>query len=78
MESHSPMILITTTTTFVNGTPADKLSDDDIFSIISRAENEVARLEGITAKPLALQARIDGLRKGIADLVKLSDSRTGA
>lgn len=52
-----------------------RLSDDLIFDAIARTEKEIKRLEDIENKPAALTKRIDGLKKGIADLVTLVDAR---
>ncbi len=63
------------TKTYVDGADASKLSQDQIFDMIARAEKEIVRLEGITSKPRALTAKIKGLHEGIGGLVKISDAR---
>lgn len=62
------------TVTFVNGTDANKLTDDELFDTISAAEAEIHKLESIQNRPLKISDRIIKLRDGIAALVALSDS----
>lgn len=66
------------TITFVNGTPVKDLSQDTIVDIIARAEKELAGYNSVATKTRALKAKIATLRKGIADLVEISDARYAA
>lgn len=63
------------TLTLVGGQPAKNLSDDELFNAIHVIEGQIKHLEAIETKPKKLLAKIDDLKKGIADLVALVDSR---
>ena len=71
----TPVSIKIETITYVNGIPVHDLSDDAVFEIISRAEKEITRLEGISARPARIDKRIAELRAGIDELVKLLDER---
>ncbi len=71
----TPVSIKIETITYVNDIPVHDLSDDAVFEIISRAEKEIERLQGISSRPIRITNRIDELRRGINELVKLLDAR---
>jgi len=61
--------------TFVNGTDAATMSDDDLFGLIADHEKEIAKLEAIKNQPKKLKERIAKINESIATLVKVVDER---
>lgn len=66
------------TITFVYGTDAKDVTEDNIFTHIANLEGQIKNLEAIETKPKALVAKIESLRADIAALVKISDDRQPA
>lgn len=64
------------TKTFINGQEVSTISEEDFFNLIFKAEQEVERLDRISNKPKALQARKEQLTTGIMSLVNFLDSRS--
>lgn len=65
------------TKTFIYGTEAKNVKEDEIFNAISALEAQIETLEAIKNKPKALVKKIAGLKADIEALVKLSDERNG-
>ena len=61
--------------TFIDGVPAEDITDDAAFDLIRQLEAEVASLEKIDHKPKKLLTRIADLRGRIADVVEFIDGR---
>lgn len=61
--------------TFVKGTDAANMSDDQIFSVILSIEQEIVALEKIQNKPETLKNKIKAMFIDIDALVKYVDSR---
>jgi len=60
--------------TLVNGKVIDKnTSQDELFAIITAAEEELKTLKKMKAQPAALVARKKALKQGIEDIVALCD-----
>lgn len=62
--------------TFVKGTDAANMSDDQIFSVILSIEQEIVALEKIQSKPETLKNKIKSMLIDIDALVKYVDTRT--
>jgi len=63
------------TITLLDGQDVSTYSDDDIFKLIGKLENEQARYNNLNHKPEKLRARIEEIEVKIAGLVKLVDER---
>lgn len=63
------------TVTLLDGKDVRTYSDDDIFKLIGKLENEQARYNNLNHKPEKLRARIEEIEVKIAGLVKLVDER---
>ena len=63
------------TRTFIGGADTTSLSDEQIFQMIARKENEIKAWESIAARPKKLQARIDAAKEEIQKLVDFVDGR---
>lgn len=61
--------------TFINGVDAATLSDDHIFGLIAKAEQQIESLNKINNKPKKLQARIKDISAYVKDLVAYVDNR---
>ena len=70
----SPVIKIETKT-YANDVEITKLTDDQVFKLISDAEAEVAKLESLKARPARITAKIAEINEGILKLVAELDSR---
>lgn len=63
------------TVVLIHGQRADKMSDDQIFSMIANLEAKVTSYDDIKNKPKKLVAKIDAIKADIAKLVEYVDSR---
>lgn len=61
--------------TFVNNVDVSKMTDREIYSLISQAEAEIKSLELIENKPKRLQKDIEDRKAGIKALVEHLDAR---
>lgn len=62
--------------TYVNGTLAKDLSDDQIISFISEGEAAIKELSALETQSTKVAAKIEALKKGNTDLAALLDART--
>lgn len=63
------------TRTFINGVDASTLSDDQIFQVIAKVENDIKELENIENKPTKLIKKIEKAHKGIEKVLRYVDAR---
>lgn len=63
------------TKTFINGSDAATLSDDQIFLLIARTEKDIEKLEAIKEKPKKLTIKITAMKNSVLELIKIVDSR---
>lgn len=59
----------------IQGVDAAHKTDDDIFKLIAKLEQEAASLNNITNKPKKLLAKIEEIKSDISKLVEFVDSR---
>lgn len=72
----STMLTITTDTkTLINGQDAAGMTDDQLFSVIAKAEAEIDQLMAIRNKPEKLKQRVVTLTEAVETLVKYIDQR---
>jgi hypothetical protein len=64
-----------TNKTLIGGVDASQLTDEQIFQLIARKENEIKTWETIQARPKKLQAIIDEAKADIQKLVDFVDAR---
>lgn len=64
--------------TYVNGTLAKDLNDDQLISFIAESEGEIKRLSELktAASSTSIKKRLDALQAGIDSLVQLLDARS--
>jgi hypothetical protein len=60
---------------YVNGNNAADLKDDQLISLISDAETEIAALDMLATSSAAIRAKIVGLQAGAKKLAALLDAR---
>lgn len=67
------VMLKITHATYVNGTDVKTLSVDALVGLISTTEKEIEKLEALGSKPKKVLKKIDELKEGLAELVKIAD-----
>jgi len=60
---------------FIYGRPESEVSDDEMFEIINRKQNEVDQMSGRKVIPKKLEAKIKRAKEDIAKLIEFVDSR---
>lgn len=63
------------TVTYVYGQPVDSMSDDQIFNLIAKIEQEIESLSKIKAQSKKLEKKVASLKDDINKLVELVDNR---
>jgi len=59
----------------INNTSIDKYSDEELFGIIEGIEAEMAKLERITNRPIALAKLLDDKRTSIQHIIAWMNCR---
>lgn len=67
------VMLKITHATYVNGTDVKTLSVDALVGLISTTEKEIEKLEALGSKPKKVLKKIEDLKEGLAELVKIAD-----
>lgn len=62
-------------TVTINGALVEQFSDDELFEKVSRAREEIARLEALDVDSKKVKGQIADLEAGIKKLIEIVDSR---
>ena len=74
-QEKQPMSIKVETRTFVNGTDAISMKDNELFSLIAEQEKAISALVNIEHQPEKLVKRVNQMKKEIQELIVFIDSR---